>query len=82
VRSLWSVLLTKYCSGDKIEKNETGGHVARLGGKGEVHTVFGWGNLKGKGPIGRRRFRWEDNIKMDLQEVGCGGYGLDLAGSG
>ena len=26
--------------------------------------------------------RWEDNIKMDLQEVGCGGHGLDRAGSG
>jgi len=25
---------------------------------------------------------WEDNIKMGLQEVGCGGYGLDRAGSG
>jgi hypothetical protein len=26
-----------------------------------------------KMPLGRLRFRWEDNIKMDLQEVGCGG---------
>jgi hypothetical protein len=26
--------------------------------------------------------RWEDNIKIDLQEVGCGGYALDRAGSG
>jgi hypothetical protein len=25
------------------------------------------------GPLGRHRYRWEDNIKMDLQEVGCGG---------
>jgi len=31
---------------------------------------------------GLPRRRWEDNIKMDLQEVGCGGYGLDRAGSG
>ena len=29
--------------------------------------------LKGKRPLGRPRRRWEDNIKMDLQEVGCGG---------
>jgi hypothetical protein len=31
------------------------------------------GKLEGKKPIGRPRRRWEDNIKMDLQEVGCGG---------
>ena len=34
---------------------------------------FWWGNLWGKRPLGRPRRRWEDNIKMDLQEVGCGG---------
>ena len=33
-----------------------------------------------KRPFGRTRRRWEHNIKMDLQEVGCGGYGLDRAG--
>ena len=27
---------------------------------------------EGKRPLGRPRRRWEDNIKMDLQEVGCG----------
>ena len=31
------------------------------------------GKPEGKRPIGRPRRRWEDNIKMDLQEVGCGG---------
>ena len=31
------------------------------------------GNPEGKRPLGRPRGRWEDNIKMDLQEVGCGG---------
>ena len=30
-------------------------------------------NNEGKSPLGRPRHRWEDNIKMDLQEVGCGG---------
>jgi hypothetical protein len=29
---------------------------------------------EGKRPLGRPRHRWEDNIKMDLQEVGCGGW--------
>jgi hypothetical protein len=31
------------------------------------------GNPKGKRPLGRTRRRWKNNIKMDLQEVGCGG---------
>ena len=30
------------------------------------------GKLEGKRPLGRHRRRWEDNIKLDLQEVGCG----------
>jgi len=32
-----------------------------------------WGKPEEKRPLGRPRHRWEDNIKMDLQEVGCGG---------
>jgi len=31
------------------------------------------GKPEGKRPLGRSRIRWEDNIKMDLQEVPCGG---------
>jgi hypothetical protein len=31
------------------------------------------GKPEGKRPLGRPRCRWKDNIKMDLQEVGCGG---------
>jgi hypothetical protein len=35
---------------------------------------------EGKRPLGRTRHRWEDNIKMDLQEVGCGGMNwIELA---
>ena len=30
------------------------------------------GKLDGKRPVGRPRLRWDDNTKMDLQEVGCG----------
>jgi hypothetical protein len=38
------------------------------------------GKPEGKRPLGRPRLRWEDNIKMDLQEVGCGGIGwIELA---
>ena len=38
-----------------------------------MYTEFWWGYLKGKRPFGRPRRRWENNIKMDFQEVGCGG---------
>ena len=31
------------------------------------------GKPEGKRPLGRPRSRWEDNIKLDIQEVGCGG---------
>jgi hypothetical protein len=31
------------------------------------------GKREGRGPLGRHRLRWEDNIKMDFQEVVCGG---------
>jgi hypothetical protein len=37
-----------------------------------VHTEFWWGNVGGKRPLVRSRRRWEENIKMDLQEVGWG----------
>ena len=37
-----------------------------------VHKVL-VGKPEGKRPLGRPGCRWEDNIKMDLQEVGCGG---------
>jgi hypothetical protein len=50
------------------------GHVARMG-RGEVHTGL-VGKPEEKKPLGRRRRRWEDNIKMDLREVRWGG-GID-----
>ena len=37
------------------------------------------GKPEGKRPLGRPRSRWEDNIKMDLQEVGGGGDWMELA---
>ena len=44
--------------------------------------VSWWGKPEGKRPLGRPRRRWEDNIKIDIHEVGCGGHGLDRPGSG
>ena len=44
-----------------------------LMGKGrDVYRIL-VGKPEGKRPLGRSRRRWEDNIKTDLQEVGCGG---------
>jgi len=54
-------------------------HVARMGEGRGVHRVL-VGKPEGKRPLGRPRRRWEDNIKMDLQEVrgGCGDW-MELA---
>jgi hypothetical protein len=40
-------------------------------GMGRVLYRVWWENLRGKRPLGRPGRRWEDNIKADLQEVGC-----------
>ena len=48
------------------------GHVPRM--KGKERRMQGWvGKPEGKRPHGRLGSRQEDNIKMDLQEMGCGG---------
>ena len=43
-----------------------------MGGRGGVYRVLVC-NIEGMRQLGIQRPRWEDNIKMDLQEVGCGG---------
>ena len=48
------------------------GYVARMGERKGVYRVL-MGKSEGKRPLGRPRSRWDDNIKMDLQEVECGG---------
>jgi hypothetical protein len=54
-------------------------HVSRVG-RDEVYTGFWWGKPEGKRPLGKPRCRWEDYIKMDLQEVGCEGMDrIDVA---
>jgi hypothetical protein len=62
------------CASDEIEKNEMGGACRSYGGK--AYKVFWWK----KRPLGRLRRRWEYNIKMNLQNVGCGGMDwIDVA---
>jgi hypothetical protein len=55
------------------------GHVERKGETRGVYRVM-VGEPEGKRPFGRSRRRWEENIKIDLQEVGCEGKDwIDLA---
>ena len=55
------------------------GHVPRMGQRRGLYRVLVW-KPEGKRPLGRPRRRWQDNIKIDLQEVGCGGMNwIELA---
>ena len=56
------------------------GHVARMGNKKIAYSVL-LGRPEGKRPLGRPRCRLEDDIEMDVQEVGCG-HGRECSGSG
>ena len=57
------------------------GHVARMAERRGVYRVL-VGKPEEKRPLGRPRRRWDNNIKMDLQEVGCGGMDwIELAGT-
>ena len=56
----------------KSRRMRWAGHVACMGkGRGVYRVLVG--KPEGRRLLGRPRHRWEDNIKMDLQEVGCGG---------
>jgi hypothetical protein len=65
-----------YCSPNivrviKSRRIRWAGHVARMGeGRGVYRVLVG--KTMGKRPLGRPRHRCENNIKMNLQEVGCG----------
>jgi len=65
-----------YCSPNivrviKWRRMRWAGNVARMGERRGVYRVL-VRKPEGKRTLGRPRRRWEDNIKMDLQEVGCG----------
>jgi len=49
-----------------------GGACSAYGGEERRIQGFGGGNLRERDHLGEPIYRWEDNIKMDLQEVGCG----------
>jgi len=61
----------------KSRRMRWAGHVARMGEGRVVHRVL-VGKPEGKRPLGRLRPRWEDNIKIDLREVGWGGDWMEL----
>ena len=77
-RRLYNVELNDlYCSSSifrliKSRRMRWAGHVAHIGERRGIFQVL-VGKPEGKRPLGRLRRRWEDNIKMELQEVGCGG---------
>ena len=55
----------------KSRRMRWAGHVARMGeGRGVYRVLVG--KPEGRRPLGKPRLRWEDNIRMDLREVGCG----------
>jgi hypothetical protein len=65
-----------YCSPSivrvtKARRMRWAGHVAHMG---EVRSAYNIlvGRSEGRRPLGRPRRRWEDNIKMDLREMGFG----------
>jgi hypothetical protein len=64
-----------YCSPNPVRviksRMRWAGLVARMGERRGVYRVL-VRKREGKRPLQRPRCRWEDNIKMDLQEVGCG----------
>jgi hypothetical protein len=62
----------------KSRRMRWAGHVARMGEKRGAYRIL-VERPEGRRPLGRPRRRWEDNIKMDLQEVGWGMDWIDLA---
>jgi hypothetical protein len=66
--------------GDKLEMNGMGGARSTYGERRGVYRVL-VRKYERKRPLRKPRGRWEDNIQMDLEEVGWG-YGTDRAGSG
>jgi hypothetical protein len=67
-------LVGSFQLGIKSRRMRWAGHVARLWEGRDVQRAL-VGKPEGKRALGRPKRRWEDNIKMNVQEVGCGGMG-------
>jgi hypothetical protein len=76
-----------YCSHNIVRVRKSrgmrwAGHVARMGERRGAYRGL-VGKPEGKRPLGKCRCRWVDYIKMDLEEVGCGGMDwIELAQDG
>jgi hypothetical protein len=74
----WRKLLHNLCLSPamirqiKSRRMRWAGHVARMGEGRNVYRVL-MGKLEGKRPLEKPRHKWEDGIKMDVREIGCGG---------
>ena len=77
---LYLLKTVQYLSGDKIKKIEMGRLCSTMWKRRGAHRVL-MGKPEGRRPLARLRSTWEDNIKMDLREVGWG-HRLDQSGSG
>jgi hypothetical protein len=63
----------------RVKKDDMGRIFSTNGEKRNAYRIL-VGKPEGKRPLGRPRRRWEDNKRMDLNEIGCGGMDwIDLA---
>jgi hypothetical protein len=63
----------------KSRRKRWAGHVTRIGEKRNAYRIL-VGKPEGKRPLGRPRLRWENNIRMDLRDIGwCDMDWIDLA---
>jgi hypothetical protein len=72
-------LFAKYNQKYEVKEGEMGGACSTNGEKRNAYRIL-VGMPEGKRPPGRHRLRWEDNIRMNFREIGCGGIDwIDLA---
>jgi hypothetical protein len=57
---------------DQVKEDEMGRACSMHGAKRNAYRIL-VGKPEGRSPLGRPRCRWEDNIRMDLREIGSGG---------
>jgi hypothetical protein len=65
----------------KSRRMKWAGDVTHMGEKWNAYGIL-VGKPEGKRPLGRIRRKWEDNINIDLRQIGWGWYGLNSSGSG